>query len=69
MCSKIGYHSKREANIALKDIKRNSSRSHIPKRSYYYRVCEAYHLTSKTIGQKLATKLKVTARKIRNLTQ
>lgn len=67
MCSKIQYHSKRDANIAIKDIKRNSSRSHIPRRTYYCRTCNAYHLTSKTFGQKIVSKMKITARKIKNL--
>lgn len=67
MCTKKQYPSKREADITLKDIRRNSGRSHIPKRVYFCKTCRCYHLTSRSTGQKIFSKLKITARKIKQL--
>lgn len=46
MCEKIAYENERQANNAINLIKKNSSRSHIPKRAYFCKQCNKWHLTS-----------------------
>jgi hypothetical protein len=47
-CTKVKYDSQRDAAVALKLVKKSSSRSHIPRRAYYCKFCKGYHLTSRT---------------------
>jgi hypothetical protein len=45
-CGKANYTSRREANIHIKELKRHSSRDKLPRRSYYCKECQCYHVTS-----------------------
>lgn len=47
-CRKKAYPSSKKAKRAMKTIKRTSSRSVIPNRTYHCPDCKKYHLTSKS---------------------
>ena len=47
MCGKIGYKTTKQASTAMLTIKKHSKRSVIPKRVYFCKDCNQYHLTSK----------------------
>jgi len=51
-CNKTKYMRQREANEAIAYIKKHSSESIIPKRSYYCTECKCFHITSSKVQTK-----------------
>ena len=48
MCEKKQFQSEKQAKTAIRTIKKNSKRSHIPTRAYFCKDCKTWHLTSLT---------------------
>lgn len=59
ICGKKLYKTQRAAASAIKLVKKSSSRSDVPRRAYWCKICRGYHLTKvkKEIDYKAMKKL------------
>lgn len=59
ICGKKLYETQRAAASAIKLVKKSSSRSDVPRRAYWCKICQGYHLTKvkKEIDYKAMEKL------------